>query len=75
MMNNNKKVISCVKELPLDKLLCETDAPYQFLKGETKTKNSQIKEIYSAFISLRNEDELIIFDQLFENFNAMFCIT
>ena len=75
MMNNNKKVISCVKELPLEKLLCETDAPYQFLKGETKTKNSQIKEIYSAFISLRNEDESIIFDQLFENFNAMFCIT
>lgn len=75
MMNNNKKVISCVKELPLDKLLCETDAPYQFLKGETKTQNSQIKEIYSAFISLRNEDESLIFDQLFTNFKTMFAIS
>ena len=31
IMNNNKKVLDCVQNLPLQNLLLETDAPFQFL--------------------------------------------
>ena len=56
MMNNNKKVIDCVKNLPLENLLLETDAPFQFLKGEKGTHLSEIKQIYLQAIKLRNEN-------------------
>jgi len=55
MMNNNKKVIACVKELPLDRLLFETDAPYQTLKSEEKTYVSEIEKIYETAYSIRKE--------------------
>ena len=53
VMNNNKKVISCVRELPESVLLTETDAPWQFLKGETHTNPSDIKKIFEAFCQIR----------------------
>ena len=56
MLNNNKKVIACVKELPLQNLLLETDAPYQTLKGEDFTKISDIQTIYQAAYKIRNEN-------------------
>lgn len=56
MLNGNKKVIECVKNLPLSNLLCETDAPYQTLKNEKHTKLLDIKTIYQAFYALRNTD-------------------
>ncbi len=45
VMNGNKKVIACVKELPHERVLPETDAPFQTLKGEDYTKLSDIKKI------------------------------
>lgn len=53
MMNGNKKVIDCVKNLPLENLLFETDAPYQFLKGEKYTRPEEISKIYRAGFLLR----------------------
>ena len=44
-----------MSELPLETLLCETDAPFQFLKGETHTKLSDIKTIYKAAFALRKD--------------------
>ena len=55
LMNNNKKTIACMSELPLEKLLCETEAPFQFLKGEPRTNISDIKTIYQAAFALRND--------------------
>jgi len=49
VLNGNKNVIRCVKELPLERLLCETDAPYQFLKGEKQTYIEEIEKVYEAF--------------------------
>ena len=57
MLNNNKKVISCVRELPLENLFMETDAPFQTLKGETLTKPSDIKKVYNAAWELRGKKE------------------
>ena len=60
MMNNNKKVIDCVKELPVDSLLLETDAPFQTLRGEKNTLPSEIAIIYNEAAALRN----VPFEQL-----------
>ena len=72
VLNNNKKVIVCVKELPLDVLLAETDAPFQFLKGEQFTTLTDIKRVYDAFAGLRSEDAETINKALCSNFNNLF---
>ena len=75
LMNNNKKTIACMSELPLETLLCETDAPFQFLKGENHTKLSDIKTIYKAAFTLRKdctsfEDFQLKLEQ---NYNHLVC--
>ena len=54
IMNGNKKVIECVKELPAERILAETDAPFQFLKGESYTTLSDIKKISQEIEKLHN---------------------
>lgn len=56
MMNNNKKVIECVRELPLERLLFETDAPYQTLKNEKETYLVDIRTVYDAAWKIRQID-------------------
>ena len=46
LLNGNKKAIACVKELPSERILAETDAPFQYLKGEKFTSPKDIKRIY-----------------------------
>lgn len=72
LMNNNKKVISCVKNLPLENLLMETDAPFQFLKNEKFTCNGDIKKVYAAAVLVRNEDEMQFLNKMKENYENMF---
>ena len=55
VMNGNKKVIACVRELPDQVLLTETDAPFQYLKGENYTAPSDIEKIRDTFIDLRSQ--------------------
>ena len=57
IFNNNKKVIQCVKELPIENLLLETDAPYQFLKNETQTFRDEIINVYNGAFALRAENQ------------------
>lgn len=45
IFNNNKKVLDCVKNLPYDRVLGETDAPFQYLKGEAYTRPDEIVSI------------------------------
>jgi TatD DNase family protein len=56
VINNNKKVIACVRELPAENLLTETDAPWQFLKGQKYTHPAEIKDVFNAFCELRNQN-------------------
>ena len=49
LLNGNKKAIACVKELPEERVLAETDAPFQFLKGEKYTDLRDIVNIYEFF--------------------------
>ena len=53
LLNGNKKVISCVQELPEERVLAETDAPFQILKGEKYTKLEDIKLIINEIHRLR----------------------
>lgn len=72
VMNNNKKVIACVKELPKNVILTETDAPWQFLKGESHTNPADIKKIFSAFCEIRNESPEKLVMSIQNNFNQLF---
>jgi len=72
VMNNNKKVIACVRDLPADVLLTETDAPWQFLKGESHTNPLEIKKIFEAFCRIRNEAPENLAQQIKQNFLTLF---
>ena len=74
VMNNNKKVIACVRELPETVLLTETDAPWQFLKGETHTKPSDIKSIFEAFCQIRNVSPENLQQSFKNNFSNLFSL-
>ena len=52
LLNGNKKAIACVKELPFERILAETDAPFQTLKGETYTNLTDIRRVYEAMHAL-----------------------
>ena len=53
VFNGNKKVIACVIELPFERILSETDAPFQFLKGEKYTDLNDIKIILDEILRCR----------------------
>lgn len=69
LLNGNKKAVSCVRELPLDRILLETDAPYQTLKGETYTSHKEIARVYEASFAIRPD---LSCEQLEQNFNKLF---
>ncbi len=56
LINGNKKSIDCVKNLPPERLLFETDAPFQTLKGQTVTFPSEIELVYKKAAELRSAD-------------------
>ncbi len=72
VMNNNKKVIACVRELPANVILTETDAPWQFLKGETHTEPADIKKIFDVFCQIRSETPKNLSNQIKQNFLTLF---
>ncbi len=51
LLNGNKKAIACVKELPEERILAETDAPFQYLKGEKYTDLKDIRRVYEALVT------------------------
>ena len=52
IFNGNKKVLDCIKKLPPERILCETDAPFQFLKGEKFTSPGEITKIQKRIMEL-----------------------
>lgn len=75
LINGNKKSIGCVKELPAERILLETDAPYQTLKGEERTSPAQIEQVYEKACEIRGVNKKVLEDSLLENFKAAFCIS
>ncbi|MBR7064675.1 MAG: TatD family hydrolase, partial [Treponema sp.] len=54
LLFGNKSAIECVKELPLNRILLETDAPYQCLRGESETTLVGITRVYDEAFRIRN---------------------
>lgn len=63
ILNGNKKAIECTQKLPVQNLLFETDAPYQTLKGETKTFPDEILSVYQKAYEIRKEKNSIDFSE------------
>ena len=53
LLAGDKSAIACVKELPDDRLLLETDSPYQTLKGESATMPEEIERVYKTAFAMR----------------------
>ena len=77
----DKSAIGCVQKLDVERLLMETDAPYQTIRGETETKMSTIARVYErAFLlrygeeSLAKEKMQIFSDTIFNNFKSAYGI-
>lgn len=54
ILNNNKKAIENVKNLPIENILFETDAPFQTLKNEKITNPNEIKKVYKKAYEVRS---------------------
>lgn len=75
ILNNNKKSIDCIENLPLNRILMETDAPYQTLKGESATSPSEIELVYNKAIELRKVDRNLFEQAVSENFCSAYNIS
>lgn len=53
ILNGAKKAISCVKFLPAENLLFETDSPFQTLRNEIATPPFDIARVYQCAFELR----------------------
>lgn len=53
ILNNRKNSIECVKKLPDEWILFETDAPFQTLKGESDTKIDDIARVFEDAAQIR----------------------
>ncbi len=48
LLNGNRNAAACVRTIPSEMLLFETDAPFQTLRGESATAMSEIERVYRA---------------------------
>lgn len=74
ILNGRKASIQCVSSLLLNRILLETDAPYQTLKNEISTSPFDIKKVYSEAAELRNISEDELSAKIFENFKKAYQI-
>jgi TatD DNase family protein len=72
LLNNNKRAIRCVTELPIEVLLAETDAPWQRLKGEAATSPRDIICVYEEIARLRAMPVEVIGEVFCRNFMQIF---
>ncbi len=76
LLRGKKSNICCVKNLPDEVLLFETDAPFQTLKGKTRTEISDIAIVYENAMLLKKGVEKAdddFFETVEENFKRAFC--
>ncbi|MBR7080338.1 MAG: TatD family hydrolase [Treponema sp.] len=74
IINGNKKSIACIRELPAERILLETDAPFQTLKGEEFTSVSDIKKVYEEASALRGTAMPALCVQIEKNFMDAYCV-
>ena len=57
VFNGNKKVLECIQKLPPQRMLCKTDAPVQYLKGEKFTSPADITKIQKRILELLEKND------------------
>ena len=72
LLNGKKSALACVRELPLDSILLETDAPFQTLKGEESTNPAEIVRVYEAAGALRGISQEMLMEAVARNFFACY---
>ena len=72
LMKGNKKSIDCVKNLPVERLLFETDAPFQTLRGEAFTPPSDISLVYEEASKIRGLETNALSLAVEKNFKRAF---
>ncbi|QSI01812.1 TatD family deoxyribonuclease [Treponema ruminis] len=72
LLNGKKSAIDCVKNLPVENLLFETDAPYQTLKDEEFTSPQEIERVYRAASEIRGISMEELAAVIEENFTRAF---
>jgi TatD DNase family protein len=71
-MLNHKQQIQCCSLLPAERLLTETDAPFQPRKGEKYSVWADLSRIIETASSLRGEDAKTLELQIDANFQKVF---
>jgi TatD DNase family protein len=72
LLRGRKNSRSCVQMLPQERLLAETDAPYQTLRNEEATASQDIVLVYQEFAKIRGIPEAALKNPLEENFQRIF---
>jgi TatD DNase family protein len=72
LLNNNKRSRACAAELPFERILAETDAPFQRLKGEAATLPEDIVGVHKAIAGLRGKTLEETAETLAGNFRAAY---
>lgn len=70
ILNNHKKAIRCCSLFPSDRLLTETDAPYQPPRGADFSSWKDLPKIVEVIASLRNVSSKDMETQIEANFNS-----
>ena len=80
IMLNHKQAIQCCSLLPVERLLTETDAPFQPRRGEKHSTWADLRLIIETMVTLRNKAENDITNtttlesQIEENFRSVFMV-
>ncbi len=72
ILNGKKSAVDCVKNLPAERLLFETDAPYQTLKNEERTLPGEITRVYERASEIRGESLELLCEKISFNFAGLF---
>lgn len=68
LLNGNKKALQCAENIPPERLLLETDAPYQTLKGEQFTRLSDIRSVYEKTSEIKKIELNELCEEIKNNF-------
>lgn len=74
ILNKRRLSIDCVKQLPVERLLLETDSPYQLLKDEKNPNPNRLAEVYKKASEIRNIEMSNLQVIIKENFLTAFCL-
>jgi len=68
VISGNKKAENSLSNIPVERIVLETDAPYQPLQGETYTKASDILKVISRAAEIKKKSSTYIMEKVYENF-------